>query len=296
MALESTPEERFDDVEDYPYDPEYVGVGDPDMAYVDVAGEGSETFLCLHGEPTWGYLYRKMIPELRSEGRVVVPDFVGFGRSDTYTEVKEYSFEMHYDHLARFVEELDLEDVTLFCQDWGSILGLPLAAAADPDRFSRIVAANALLTDGHEPLPKVWHDFKGMVVNTPEFDISGLIQGACERPLSDAAAHAYDAPFTDEDSKAGAYAWPPMVPHDPGMEGADIVRRAREALAEWDKPFFVLHSEDDRVTRQFRYLFRDLVPTARDQPDIWVEDAGHFLQEDAGEEVAEEVVEFVQRT
>jgi len=160
MALVSTPEERFENVEGYDYQPEYISVGEPEMAYVDVEGEGEETFLCLHGEPTWGFLYRKMIPKLQERGRIVVPDFVGFGRSDKYTEVDEYSFGKHYNNLACFVEKLDLTGVTLVCQDWGSILGLPLAVSDEPERFSRIVAMNALLTDGEIELAEMWYGFR----------------------------------------------------------------------------------------------------------------------------------------
>ena len=295
MSLVSTPEERFTDVE-FP-DPQFIEEidGEADMAYVDV-GSGPETFLCLHGEPTWGYLYRHMMPTLSQEGRVVVPDFVGFGRSDKYTEVDEYSFDRFYDQLVTFVETLDLREITLVCQDWGSILGLPYAVSDAPERFERIVATNALLTDGEIELPDLWYSFRDMVVETDEFDIGGLVANACERPLSTGVQAAYDAPFPDEPSKAGAYAWPPMVPQNPDMAGADRHAELREDLADWDKPFFAIFSDDDPITRKYRDLFRDLVPGAEDEPDIWIENAGHFIQEDAGAELAEHVVDFVFRT
>lgn len=295
MTLVSTPKERFDEVEGYDYEPRYVSVGEPDMAYVDVTGDGDETFLCLHGEPTWGYLYRKMIPKLRERGRVVVPDFVGFGRSDKYTEETEYSFGTHYDTLVRFVEELDLTDVTLVCQDWGSILGLPLAVSDEPERFSRVVAMNALLTDGEIELADTWYGFKEMVVGTDEFDIPQLVDGACVNDLSEEAREAYAAPFDSEDEKAGAYTWPPMVPQTPEMEGADVHAQLVDDLAEYDKPFFALFSDGDPVTEKYRDILRDHVPTASEEPDVWVEGAGHFIQEDAGEVCAEHIVDFVDR-
>jgi haloalkane dehalogenase len=304
MALRVTPEDRFDGVEGYDYEPQYVsGVdGNADMAYVDI-GSGEETFLCLHGEPTWGYLYRKMVPELRTEGRVVVPDFIGFGRSDKYTTVEEYSFEMHYQSLRSFVEALDLREVTLVCQDWGSVLGLPLAVADQPGRFERVVAANALLTDGEREteLTDAWYGFKEMVEAAHElplatFDVSGLVEMACEGELSPAAAHAYDAPFPDDESKAGAYAWPPMVPQNPEMPGADRHADLLEALASYEKPFLPVFSDADDVTRHYRDQLRELVPGAADAPDIWVEDAGHFIQEEAGVELAEYITDFVRRT
>lgn len=297
MPLVSTPEERFENVPayDYPVDSATVSDDGASMAYVDVPGDGEETFLCLHGEPTWGFLYRKMIPGLRERGRVVVPDFVGFGRSDKYTDVDEYGFEMHYETLERFVASLDLDGVTLVCQDWGSILGLPLAVSDQPERFDRIVAMNALLTDGEIELVEMWHQFKAMVVETDELDVARLIDGASVSDLSEEALAGYRAPFHDEAAKAGAYAWPPMVPQTPEMPGAERHARLREDLTEWDKPFFVLFSDSDPITEQYRDLFRNLVPTADSEPNVWVDAAGHFLQEDAGEACADHVVDFVDR-
>ena len=300
MPLSRTPEERFEaaDLTGYEYDPEYVEVGEPRMAYVDVEGEGEETFLCLHGEPTWGYLYRKMIPALREEGRVVVPDFVGFGRSDKYTEVSEYSFDLFYDFLVEFVTELDLRNVTLLCQDWGSILGLP-AAAHNEERFSRIVAMNALIPDGRVELSEAFYGWQETVVEQfapapAEWDVGQmLVDGVGFDPNT---TEAYNAPFPDAGSKAGAIAWPQLVPDDPAMDGADTIHAARERFAEWEDPFFVLFSDSDPITRNFADDLRELVPAASEQPETWIEDAGHFLQETAGEKVANEVVKFVRRT
>jgi haloalkane dehalogenase len=296
MALVQTPAERFSVLPEYDYEPRLVSVGEPDMAYVDVDGDGDETFLCLHGEPTWGFLYRKMIPRLRERGRVVVPDFVGFGRSDKYDSVEEYSYEMHADTLATFVDELDLTGVTLVCQDWGSILGLPLAVSKQPARFDRVVAMNALLCDGETDLPQVWHQFKDMVVTADDLDVARVIDTGCVNDLSPAVADAYRAPFHSEAAKAGAYAWPPMVPREPGDAGIEEHRQLAADLADYETPFFALYSDADPITEAFRDRFRDLVPTAGEQPDVWVDDAGHFLQEDAGEACADHIVEFVDRT
>jgi haloalkane dehalogenase len=300
MDLVSTPESAFADVPDYDYEPRSVTAdapGDPEMAYVDTdpGGGSEETFLCLHGEPTWGYLYRKMVPTLAERGRVVVPDFLGFGRSDKYTDRDAYTFDLHYDSLVGFVETLDLTGVTLVCQDWGSILGLPYAVSDAPERFDRIVAMNALLTDGEVELADTWYAFRDMVVEADALDVSRVVEGGCVNDLSPAVKAGYDAPFPAEDSKAGAYAWPPMVPQDPSMPGADRHAQLREDLAEYRKPFLALFSEGDPITEQYRDLFRDLVPTAADEPDVWVEGAGHFIQEDAGETCAEHVVAFVDR-
>lgn len=295
MALVYTPEDRFADVQ-FP-DPSFVEAvdGEADMAYVDV-GSGEETFLCLHGEPTWGYLYRRMLPSLREEGRVVIPDFLGFGRSGKYTEVDEYSFETHYASLVSFVETLDLSGLTLICQDWGSILGLPYAVSDAPGRFDRIVATNALITDGEITLADRWYDFRDMVLETDEFAIGRLIQGACVRDLDAADRQAYDAPFPDEASKAGAYAWPPMVPQTPGMPGADRHAELLEDLHHFEKPFFAVFSDSDPITDRYHDLLREVVPTATDQPDVRIDEAGHFVQEDAGEALAAEILKFVRRT
>ena len=295
MTLIRTSDVRFDDIDDFPYEPSFVDVGEPRMAYVE-AGSGEETFLCLHGEPTWGYLYRKMIPTLAQEGRVVVPDLVGFGRSDKYTELDEYSFERHYEWLRSFVEAIDLDGVTLVCQDWGSLLGLPLAVSDQPERFDRIVAANALLTDGEAEIPDVWYQFKRMVETADELDVARVVEGGCVRGLSEEARDAYNAPFPDEASKAGVYTFPPLVPQTPEMPGADRHARVRAELAEYEKPFLALFAADDAITRGFRDVFRELVPTTDERSDGWVDNAGHFIQEDAGEECAERIVEFVRET
>lgn len=295
MALVSTPADRFADVSFPAADVVADADGEADMAYVDV-GSGPETFLCLHGEPTWGYLYRKMLPILEERGRVVVPDFIGFGRSEKYTAVDEYAFENHYQSLRAFVETLDLDGVTLICQDWGSILGLPYAVSDAPERFDRIVAANALLTDGEIDLADQWYAFRDMVLETESFDVGRLVAGACVRGLDETAVAAYDAPFPDEASKAGAYAWPPMVPQTADMPGADRHARLRADLADYTKPFLSASSDSDPITAKYHDIFRELVPSAGGEPDLRIGDAGHFIQEDGGRELAEAIVAFVDRT
>jgi haloalkane dehalogenase len=306
MALRSTPEDAFDDVPDYDYEPRYVTIdepnnaaasGEPEMAYVDTdpEGEAEETFLCLHGEPTWGFLYRKMIPTLAERGRVVVPDAIGFGRSDKYTEREEYSYDLHYDALEQFLAELDLTDVTLVCQDWGGIIGLPVAVN-EGERFARLVLMNTDCPTGTAELAEEWYEFRDYINTVDELPIGTLIQRATASDLPDGVLAAYDAPFPEEELKAGARAWPDMVPRADGGDGGEITSAAREKLGEWEKPAFVLYAEDDPITRAARDPLRELIPTASEQPDVWIEDAAHFLQEDAGEEIAEEIVAFVDRT
>ncbi len=299
MSRISTPEERFDDLPDFPYEPHYVEVGEARMAYVDVEPDtensSEETFLCLHGEPSWSYLYRKMIPTLSDRGRVVAPDFVGFGRSDKYDEVEAYSFGRFYDQLTAFVEELDLRNVTLVCQDWGGLLGLTVAMN-QPDRFARLVLMNTGLPDGTQEMADEWLAFKEFVASTDDPDIGRMIQSGCATELDETTKDAYRAPFPDQPSKAGARAWPLLVPTDPDMEGAEEMRAAAKRLSEWEKPAFVLFGDSDPIFEDIRDPLRESIPTATEQPDVWVENAGHFLQEDAGERIADRIVEFVDRT
>jgi haloalkane dehalogenase len=297
MGLVRAPAERFEDLPEYDYEANYVDVGDgdgPEMAYVD-EGAGEETFLCLHGEPTWSFLYRKMIPTLSEAGRVVVPDLVGFGRSDKFTDREDYTYSTLYDQVETFVTELDLETVTLVCQDWGGLLGLPIAAN-NPDRFARLVPMNTGLMTGEQEMPQVWHDFKDMVSETPELQVSRVVDGGCLTDLDEDVLEAYDAPFPDEQHKAGARELPSIVPTDPDMDGAETMRQAREAFRDWEKPVFVLFSDSDPITHESRDYLRELFPTADEQPDVWIEGAAHFLQEESGEEIAAEIVEFVERT
>ena len=301
MALISTSEERFDKLPEFPYDPQYIKVGDAKMAYVDidadesVAAETDETFLCLHGEPTWSYLYRKMIPTLAKRGRVIAPDFIGFGRSDKYDEIESYSFNRHYTQLTTFIEELDLQNITLVCQDWGGLLGLTVAMN-DPERFARLVPMNTGLPDGTQEMADEWLAFKEFVESTKDPDIGRMVQNGCVTQLDEATKDAYRAPFPNQASKAGAQAWPLLVPTEPEMGGADEMRAASKRLSEWEKPTFVLFSDSDPIFREIRDPLRRSIPTAPDQPDVWVKNAGHFLQEDAGDRIADRIVDFVDRT
>ncbi|NIS36214.1 MAG: alpha/beta fold hydrolase, partial [Actinobacteria bacterium] len=235
MALVSAPESRFDAVPGYDYPVDSVDIGGPEMAYVDVPGDGDETFLCLHGEPTWGFLYRRLVDRLAERGRVVVPDFVGFGRSDRYTEREAYSFDHHYGSLVALLETLDLTGVTLVCQDWGGLLGLT-AAANHPERFARLVPMNTDVPTGEQTMPPAWHAFHEFVETTDELQVGRLVDAGCASSLADEVRAAYDAPFGDEAEKAGAYAWPDLVPRADGGDGHGLVSDARERLAEWEKP------------------------------------------------------------
>lgn len=301
MSYVTTPEERFEDVPDFDYPYERVPVTDDgaEMAYVDVepmTEDADETFLLMHGEPSWSFLYRKLIPTLSEHGRVIAPDLLGLGRSDKYTDTDDYSFHLHYDSLEQLLfEDLDLEEITLVCQDWGGILGLALAGH-NPDRFARLVPMNTGVPDGTQTMSDDWHDFADFVDEVEELPISMLIQNATATDLPEEVVAAYEAPFHTEESKACARILPRLIPTSPDDPGADLMSEAKERLSEWEKPAFVLFSDSDPITGNARDPMRELFPTAKEQPDIWIEGAMHFLQEDAGEEIAEEVVDFVERT
>ena len=291
-----TPDARFDDLPDFPYTPNYVSVGDDwRMHYVD-EGSGAP-ILCLHGAPTWAYLYRHMIPLLTEAHRVVVPDFIGFGRSDKLTEVDAYSFELHYETLRDVIEALDLSDVTLVVQDWGGLLGLTYAAR-QPERIARLVILNTFLPTGEEDKGRAFLAWRRFVENTPDLPIGTIVRrGLADADrLSDAEEAAYNAPFPTVASKAGAVAWPLMVPMDPDDPVANVMRDTRTQLAEWSKPAFELFAPNDPILGGVQGFFRSLIPSASEQPEITIDDAGHFLQEEQGPTIARHILDFIDRT
>ena len=301
MDVFRTPDDQFDVLPDFPYAPHYTTVH-PDSAgvdlrmhYVDV-GDGSPV-LCLHGEPTWAFLYRKMIPSMQKQHRVVVPDFIGFGRSDKLTDPDAYSFDLHYQALEEFVNALDLSDVTLVVQDWGGLLGLTFAAR-HPQRIARLVVMNTFLPTGDEEKSTGFLAWRRFVQNTPDLPISQVVRrGLSESAsLTKAEAAAYDAPFPTQSSKAGAIAWPLLVPMSPEEPLAGVMRDTRERLSAWSRPAFVLFAPDDPILGNAAGFFRSLLPTASDQPPVSLDGAGHFLQEERGPELASHILDFIGRT
>jgi haloalkane dehalogenase len=291
MELLRTPDERFADLAGYPFAPRYVEVDGVRVHYVD-EGAGP-TVLCLHGEPSWSYLYRTMIPPLVAAGlRVVAPDLVGFGRSDKPAAREDYTYARHVAWMAGFLDALDLRDVTLFCQDWGGLIGLRLVAE-DPARFARVVASNTFLPTGDQTPPPAFLAWQQFSQTVPEFPVGRIIAGASKRPVSPEALAAYDAPFPDERYKAGARAFPILVPARPDDPASAANRAAWERLARFDRPFLTAFADGDPITRGADKVLQAKIPGCAGQPHTTIVNAGHFVQEDAGPELAGIVARFV---
>lgn len=293
MKTLRTPDERFADLLDFPYAPQYLDLT-PDlrMAYVDEGPRDGAPVLMLHGEPTWSYLYRSMIPVFTGAGfRAVAPDLIGFGRSDKPTRLDDYSYQQHMDWLTAWLEAVDLRGITLICQDWGSLLGLRLAAE-NPDRFERIVVANGFLPTGdRDPGPafKIWRAFTAY---SPVFPIGRIVATGTKRTLSSAERAAYDAPFPSSAYKAGARAFPGLVPTSPRDPAAPANIRAWEALGRWEKPFLALFGRHDPILGKADKPLIEHVPGAQGEPHDRLE-GSHFVQEDVGAEIARRTVEWI---
>ena len=293
MDILRTPDERFQDLPGYTFAPHYVTVDGVRIHYIDEGPRDAEPVLMLHGEPSWAYLYRKMIPIVTAAGyRVIAPDLVGFGRSDKPAQRDDYTYQRHMDWIKGMVEQLDLQGITLVCQDWGGLIGLRLAAENE-QRFARIVAANTGLPTGDQPMSEAFYRWQQFSQTAPAFNIGRVIQNGCATQLSDEVVAAYNAPFPDDSYKAGARQFPALVPTKPDDPASEANRQAWGMLTHWKKPFLTAFSDSDPITHGGDRIFQKLIPGAHGQPHTTIAGAGHFLQEDKGEELAEVVVRFL---
>jgi haloalkane dehalogenase len=298
MKLLRTPDEQFADLPGFPFAPHYVEItGGIRVHYLDEGPAGAAPILLLHGEPSWSYLYRKMIPMLVGAGhRCVVPDLVGFGRSDKPSEPGDYTYRAHVDWMSDVVfDRLDLRDITFFGQDWGGLVGLRLVAA-QPDRFARVVAGNTGLPTGDRPPNAAFKSWQDFARTSASFPIGRIVAGGCVSAVPDEVVAAYDAPFPDDSYKAGARQFPTLVPTSPDDPAHDANVRAWEVLARFDKPFLCAFSDGDPITKGGERQFFATVPGTAGQPHRTIEGAGHFLQEDRGEELAQVVADFIAST
>jgi len=294
MEALRTPDDRFSALPGYPFAPHYVTVGDGlRVHYVDEGPRDAAPVLMMHGEPSWSYLYRKMIPIVARAGhRVVAPDLVGFGRSDKPVRREDYTYQRHVEWMRAVLETLDLRGVTLVCQDWGGLIGLRLVAE-HPERFARVVAANTFLPTGDRPPTPAFLAWQKYSQTTPDFHVGGIVRGGCVTDLAAGVVAAYDAPFPDDRYKAGARQFPLLVPTSPDDPSAIPNREAWEVLARWDRPFLTAFSDSDPVTGGADRLLQQAIPGTKAQSHTTIVGGGHFLQEDKGEELAAVVVRFI---
>ena len=291
-----TPAERFDHLPDFPWQPHYTGIGGLRIAHIDEGPRDGPVVLLMHGEPTWSYLYRKMIPVLVAGGcRVLAPDLVGFGRSDKPARKSDYSYFNHVQWMSAWSEANDLRDVTLFCQDWGSLVGLRVVAEL-PERFARIVLANGGLPTGTEEIPRAFKIWRAFAKYSPWFPIGRIVKAGCALGLTPGEVAAYDAPFPSSRYRVAARLFPTFVPTTPDDPERANNEQAWELFKRWEKPFLTLFSNRDPVTRGGHRIWQKLVPGAQGQPHAVTRGAGHFLQEDKGAEVAAAMLAFMKAT
>jgi haloalkane dehalogenase len=299
MRTLRTPDDRFVGLPDFDFAPHYVEIDDLDggrlrVHYLDEGPNDAEVAVLFHGDPSWCYLYRKMIPVLVAAGRrIIAPDLVGFGRSDKPASRADYSYARHVEWMRQLLfDHLDLTDITVFGQDWGGMIALRLLAE-HPDRFARAVMGNTGLPTGDHPMPDAFMAWQKYSQEVPEFTVGLFLQAASSTDLPEDVIAAYEAPFPDETFKEGARIFPTFVPAHPDAPEAPAQRAAWESLAKWDKPFLTAFSDGDPLTRGADGLFQLLIPGAAGQAHTTITGAGHFLQEDKGEELAEVVATFM---
>ena len=297
MTVLRTPDECFDAIPDFPFEPNYVELDDETfgalrMHFVDEGGDGQATLLCLHGEPTWSFLYRKMIPLFVEAGfRVVCPDLIGFGRSDKLSERRDYSYARHVGWMKKFIEIIDLEDIVLVGQDWGGLIGLRLVTEVE-SRFSAFTLSNTGLPTGDQTTNEAFFRWQAFSQEDEDFDIGNIVNLFGHGALTEAEIEAYRSPFPADEFKAGARQFPLLVPTRPDDPASDANRRAWLKLTQWEKPALLCFSDSDPVTAGADQPFLRLVPGTRGQPHTTLS-GRHFIQEEDGERWAKVIIDWL---
>lgn len=294
MEILRTPDERFADMPDFPYEPKYVELDDGlRMAYVEAGPADGDPVLLVHGEPTWSFLYRTVIARLADAGyRAIAPDLIGLGRSDKPTSREVFTYARHVEWVRAFAfDKLGLSGVTYVGHDWGGLIGLRLAAE-HPDRFARFVATNTGLPTGDQPMPDVWLRFREMVRTAPELSVSRLVASGCEQPLAPEVAAAYDAPFPDQSYLAAVRTFPDLVPAEPDNPASADNRAAWAKLTTWDKPLHTAFNSDP-ITSGMASILQRKIPGAVGVDHRIIAGNGHFIQEDSGGELADAITGFL---
>ena len=299
MEFLRTPDSQFENLPGYSYRPNYCQVDDTEggtlrVHYLDEGPKDAPVVLLMHGEPSWSFLYRHMIPIIVDAGyRIIAPDLVGFGRSDKPIERSDYTYQRHVDWMTSVLLHLNLANITLVCQDWGGLIGLRLVADA-PDKFARIVAANTFLPTGDQAASDAFIKWQKFSQEVPVFPTGKIINQATPAELSEEVIAGYDAPFPDENYKAGARQFPLLVPISPDNPATEKNRKAWKVLSQWQKPFLTAFSDKDPITAGGDKAFQKLIPGTKGQLHTIIKDGGHFLQEDQGVALANVVVSFLQ--
>ena len=300
MKILRTPDARFANVPDFPFTPHYCEVKNSDgtalrIHYLDEGPTSANPVLLMHGEPSWAFLYRRIVAILAARGhRIVAPDLVGFGRSDKPADQSDYTYERHVSWMSDWMATTRLTNITLFCQDWGGLIGLRLVAAF-PEKFARVIVANTGLPTG-EGFSEGFQRWLEFSQSTPTLPIGQIVGMGCRRGLSETEMAAYDAPFPDESFKAGARRFPALVPITPEHGSVAENKAAWKVLENFAKPFLTAFSDSDPVTNGGEKIFQNRVPGAKGQKHVTITDAGHFLQEDKPDEIADLIDEFVAST
>lgn len=296
MKFVNTPEDRFDNLPGYNFEPHYVNIShDMRVHYVDEGPrDAKETVLLMHGEPSWSFLYRTMITPLVAAGyRCIAPDLIGFGKSSKPIQQSDYSYANHISWMQEFMDQLDVKDITLFCQDWGGLIGLRLVAN-DPDRFARIAVSNTFLPTGDHKPSEAFLKWQAFCKKVDKFPTEFVMQGATHTELPADVLRAYSAPFPNEDYTAGAKIFPALVPTTPDNPESENNRQAwKNVFSQWTKPLVTLFGDNDPVTKGGDAIFKKLVPGAKGQAHATIEGGGHFIQEDQGPLLAKHIISFI---